>query len=145
MRLMPASSAAARKPVNERFTPGDPSEVELKRTPSLPKNVASTAAAAPLKLLCPDVYAGNGGVGSSGDQSGSAVISGLLRRFAERIAVTGRQTSNLYLQSQQQMAASASATFSIANSRAFSASVVPSSAATDWAMRFQWPGGVTVP
>ena len=53
------------------------------RTASVPKNAASAAAADPLNELCPDVYAGNGGVGNSGDQSGSA----------SPIAVTGRQKS----------------------------------------------------
>src|SRR4051794_509780 len=43
------------------------------------------------------------------------------------------------------MPASASAIFSRANRRAFSASDVPRAAATVWAILFQWPRGETVP
>src|SRR5947209_7935330 len=105
MRLMPASWAAAPKPSNSRTTPGSPSESEPKRTPSPPKNSASAAAAAPLKVLCPDVYDGNGGVGNSGSQSGSGASAGSCSEPADRTAVTGRQTSKRYLHSQQAMAA----------------------------------------
>src|SRR5215203_991342 len=111
MRLIPASSAAARKDSNERVTPGSPSEVVEKLTRSVPKNAASAAAADPLNELCPDVYAGNGGVGRSGVQVGST----------SRIAVTGRHTSNENLHSQHTSEASAIATFNSANSRALSA------------------------
>src|SRR4051794_15236696 len=110
MRLIPASSAAARNPANERDTPGSPSEVEQNRTSSVPQNAARTAAAAPLNELCPDVYAGNGGVGSRGVQHGSVTLA----------AVTGLHTSNMNLQSQQTTAASAIATLRRANSRAAS-------------------------
>src|SRR5262249_14299622 len=61
------------------------------------------------------------------------------------IAVSGRSRSNLYLHSQQVIAASASATLSIANSRALLTVLRPRSAAMERAMRFQWPGGVAVP
>src|SRR5438093_233082 len=107
MRLIPASSAAAQNPGYARVTPDKPSEVDENRTWSVPQKAARAAAAAPLNELCPDVYAGNGGVGRSGAQAGSA----------SRAAVTGRHTSNWYLQSQQTTAASAIATFSRANSR----------------------------
>src|SRR5436190_22929079 len=119
MRLIPASSAAAQKPAKDRTTPGTPSEVEANRTPSDPKNAARAAAAAPLNELCPDVYAGNGGVGSSGDQHGSSSWA----------AVTGRHTSKRYLQSQQTTAASAIVTFSRANRRAASPPPSPPSPA----------------
>src|SRR5216110_2598670 len=112
MRLIPASSAAAQKPAKDRTTPGTPSEVEANRTSSDPKNAARAAAAAPLKELCPDVYAGNGGVTSSGDQPGSS---------PSRTAVTGRQTSKRNLHSQHTTPASAIATLSSAKRRALSA------------------------
>src|SRR5437764_4780316 len=113
MRLRPASSAATENDSNDRVTPGSPSDVEENFTRSVPKKAASAAAAAPLNELCPDVYDGNGGVGRSGVQFGSA----------GRMAVTGLQKSNRYLQSQQIIPASAIATFNSANSRALSASV----------------------
>src|SRR5262245_24894063 len=135
MRLIPASSAAELNDLNDRVTPGSPSEVEEKLTRSVPKNAASAAEAAPLNELCPEVYAGNGGVGNSGIHVGSL----------SRIAVTGRHTSNRYLQSQHTIAASAIATFNSANSRVLSIRFRFRSAATVCAMRFQCPGGVTVP
>src|SRR5438093_13573521 len=107
MRLIPASSAAAVNESKDRVTPGRASEVVENFTRSVPKNAPSAAAPAPLKELCPEVYDGNGGVGNSGDQSGSTA----------RIAVTGRQRSNENLQSQQTTEASAIATFNSANSR----------------------------
>src|SRR5437762_1190420 len=113
MRLAPASFAAAENESNDRVTPGSPSEVVENLTASVPKNSLRAAAPAPLNELCPDVYDGNGGVAMSGVQVGSVA----------RSAVTGRHTSNLYLHSQQIIAASASATFSSANSRALSTSV----------------------
>src|SRR5215217_8912264 len=111
MRLTPASSAAAQNPEYARTARGRASEADVNRTSSVPKKVARAAAAAPLKELCPDVYAGNGGVGSSGDQRGSS----------SRAAVTGRHTPKRNLQSQQTIAASAIVTFSRANRRAVSA------------------------
>src|SRR5205807_7904113 len=114
MRLSPASWAAAEKLSNDRATPGSPSEVMSNRTASVPNAAASTAAAAPLNELCPDVYDGNGGVSRSGCQSGSGVTSGSPSRPAARTAVAGRQKSNRYLQSQQAIATSASATLSAA-------------------------------
>src|SRR4051794_26193149 len=145
MRLRPASSAASEKRLNERVTPGKVSEVVVKRTSSVPKKEARTAAAAPLKVLCPEVYDGKGGVVSSGAQLGSGAVSGLPSRSASWMAVTGRQKAKLYLQSQQVMPASARAMLSRANRRALSASALPRCRATSWAMRFQCPGGVTVP
>src|SRR5262249_35363340 len=134
MRLRPASSAAAEKREYDRVTSGKPSDVLVKRTSLVRKKPASTVAAAALNVLWPDVYDGNGGVVSSGVQSRSS-------ESTSRMACTGRQTLNLYLQSQQPMPASARAKLSSANRRAFSAIDVPRSAATVWAMRFQWPGG----
>src|SRR3954468_21236802 len=110
---MPASSAAAQNPGYERTTPGSPSEVDVNPTRSVPKNAARAAAAAPLNELCPDVYAGNGGGGRGGVQGGGG----------SRAAVPGRHTSKWYLQSQHTTAASAIATFKVANSLA--ASPVP--------------------
>src|SRR5262245_55176014 len=111
MRLIPASSAAALKESNGLVTPGSPSEVEENFTRSVPKKVARAVEAAPLNELCPDVYAGKGGVGRRGVHFGST----------SRKAVTGRQKSKRYLQSQQMTAASAIATFRRANRRALSA------------------------
>src|SRR5947209_6409485 len=145
MRLMPASAAAAEKLANERRTPGRPSEVVSKRTRSVPKKFASAAAAAPLKLLCPDVYAGNGGVSSSGVQLRSAGAAGLPLSSDSRMAVIGRQNANVNLHHQHRIAVSAMLTFSSANRRAFCASVLPRARAASWAIRFQCPGGVDVP
>src|SRR5438552_9697252 len=116
MRLRPASWAAAQKPSKERRWPGAPSDVVLKRTASVPKKSARAAAAAPLKVLWPEVYEGNGGVVSSGRQSGWRSVSGLPPRSASRTAVIGRQKSYLNLHSQQQTPASARQTLSSANS-----------------------------
>src|SRR2546425_5547217 len=110
MRLIPASCAAALKEEKLRTTPGISSDSVVKGM-SPPKRAASTAAAAPLKVLCPDVYSGNGGVTSSGVQPASFSVSTGGSRSPLRIAVTGRQNSNLYLQSQEMIAASASAMF----------------------------------
>src|SRR5262245_8910802 len=137
MRLMPASAAASLKRWNERTTPGMASEVEVKLTSSVPKNFASAAAAAPLKVLCPDTYDGKGGVFNSGVHCGSAASFSFFNSAALRMAVTGRQKSHLNLHSQQQMPASARATFKSAKSRAFSSIDRPRFSATDAAMRFQ--------
>src|SRR5688500_3739343 len=110
MRLIPASAAAELNESKARDTPGSPSEVVEKRTRAVPQNAASAAAAAARNGLCPDVYAGNGGVGNSGVHVGST----------SRIAVTGRHTSNLYLHTQHTSDASAIATFRSANSLALS-------------------------
>ena len=111
----------------------------------MPKKSARTAAAAPLTELWPEVYAGKAGVPRSGVQAASAAVSGLPSSAASRMPVIGRQKLNSYLASQQLMTASAMATLSAANSRAFSSSVLPCCSATIWAMRFRWPGGVAVP
>src|SRR4051794_37202796 len=76
------------------------------------------AAAAALKVLCPEMYDGNGGVAQSGVQAGSAVTSGLTPPSPARIAVTGRQVSYVYLAPQAAIPASARAMSSRANSRA---------------------------
>src|SRR5262245_30774092 len=120
MRLMPASPAAALKLSKRRVTPGIASEVDSNVILSLPKNEASAAAAAPLKVLWPEVYDGKGGVLSSDSQFGSAASDSFFNAPAARIAVTGRQKSILNLQSQHAMAASAKATLSMASSRALS-------------------------
>src|SRR5262245_30432962 len=142
---MPASAAASLKRLKERTTPGSASDVVVKSISSVPKNLASAAAAAPLKVLWPDVYDGNGGVFRSGIHWGSAVSFSFFNSPALRMAVTGRQKSHLNLHSQQQIAASASATFRSAKSRALSSIDRPRFSATVAAMRFQCPGGVTVP
>ena len=91
MRLIPASSAAAQKLVNRRVTPGRPSEVVSKRSLSEPRTDARIVAPAPLKLLWPLVYDGNGGVAMSGSQSRSGAVSGLPSVSASRIPWIGRQ------------------------------------------------------
>ena len=117
---------------------------------SRPKKSFSTAAAAPLKLEWPEMYVGNGGVTISGVQAGSAVVSGLPSVSAARMPVTGRQKSVAYLASQAMIAASAIATLSIANSRAFSRERVAlllgddlapsrSDARAAWPCRRRWP------
>src|SRR5262245_52549347 len=145
MRLRPASAAAAEKLVKERRMPGTPSEVVSNATWSVAKKLRRAVAAAPLKVLWPDVYEGNGGVGSNGSQSGSGAVSGLPSRSAWRMAVTGRQNSSANLMIQQTRPASARLRLSSANKRALSARLVLRARATSWAMRFQWPGGVDVP
>src|SRR5688500_13911610 len=80
-----------------------------------------------------------------GVQAGSAMVAGLPSVSARRIPVTGRQKSVSNLQSQAMIAASAMATFSMANRRAFSERVLPSDVATAAAMTFRWPPGVAVP
>src|SRR6266568_981516 len=137
MRLMPASAAASLKLLNERTTPGSASEVVLKLTSSVPKNFASAPAAAPLKVLWPETYDGNGGVFNSGVHSASALSFSVFNSFALWIAVTGRHRSHLNLHSQQQIPASARATFKSAKSRAFSSIDRPRFSATVAAMRFQ--------
>src|SRR5437588_12926459 len=109
MRLSPASFAAAVKLVNDRVAvcAGSPWSVNGR---SAPKNPARTVLAAALKVLCPEIYVGNGGVTSSGVQVGSAPL---------RMAVIGRQKLSVYFASQAAMPASASAQFSAKNIWAF--------------------------
>src|SRR5262245_19770945 len=64
---------------------------------------------------------------------------------ASLIAVTGRQKWNVYVASQEEMAASAMAIFNKANNLAFCSNVLPCAAARICAMLFQCPGGVSVP
>src|SRR5262245_26271663 len=61
------------------------------------------------------------------------------------MAVTGRQSLHANFMSQHTTAASASAMFNNAKSRAFSCTDNPDVRAALCAIRFQWPGGVTVP
>src|SRR5690606_36102421 len=131
-RLMPASLAAASKPEKLRTTPGVPSEVVEKGMASLPKNDANTVAAPRLKVLCPDVYSGNGGVGISELQVTSGSVSGLPSVSASRMAEIGRHRSYVNFASQQEIAASAMVRLSNANRRAFSSKVSPSAALTVW-------------
>src|SRR5437867_2113931 len=128
---MPASSAADQMLVNLRVASGSPSEVVANGILSAPNDCASTAAAAELKVLWPETYAGNGGVSSSGVHFDSG--------SASRIAVMGRQNSNVNLITQHRMPASARAMFRCANSLAFSTSVLPRSSAIVWAILFQCP------
>src|SRR5262245_9070167 len=77
--------------------------------------------------------------------AGSGSVAAFPSESAARMAVTGRQKLKKYFASQAQMAASASAMFMSAKRRALSASAVPRSVLTCCAMRFQCPGGVSVP
>src|SRR5687768_13603364 len=128
---MPASSAAAHKLVKLRVTPGSASDVVVKRTLSVPNECANDAAAAELKVLWPDMYAGNGGVSSKEVHFSSPGIS--------RIAVIGRQKSNVNLITQHKTPASARLMFRCANMRAFSARVPRRSFAIACAIMFQCP------
>src|SRR5262245_15086890 len=143
MRLCPASSAAAAKLANDRVTPGKSSVVSEKLVG--PNTASSTVLAAPLNVLCPDVYVGKFGVTSNGTHVASGVVAALLSWPASRIAVIGRHRLYWYLQSQATMPASASARSNSANSRAFCTSVLPRSRAMCCAIWFQCPGGVAVP
>src|SRR4051812_28001835 len=117
---MPASLAAALNEGNARVTPGKSSDVVVNGMSSEPKNSASTAAAAPLKVLCPETHSGNGGVTSKGVHEPSATVSGFPSVSALRMAVIGRQKLYRYLQSQATIPASARAKLSNAKRRAFS-------------------------
>jgi hypothetical protein len=56
-----------------------------------PKAFVNTADAAPLKVLCPEMYSGKGGVLINGSQFGSALVRLFPSLSAPRIAVIGRQ------------------------------------------------------
>lgn len=75
--------------------------------------------------------------GGRGIHAGSCTVSGLPSLSASRIAVIGRQSSNQYFASQQDMIASACAMFSTANSRAFCESVRCRAREAVTAARFQ--------
>ena len=62
-----------------------------KRILFVPKNTLRTVAAAPLKVLWPEMYSGKGGVTSSGVQAGSGFVAEFPSRAAAWIAVIGRQ------------------------------------------------------
>src|ERR1044071_155821 len=119
MRLCPASSAACERLVKLRVTPGSPSEVVENEIWSVPKNCDSNRALDALKVLCPDVYDGNGGVAMSGVQFVSASVSGLPSTSACWMPVMGRQLLYAYLVSHATMAASATVRLSSAKRRAF--------------------------
>src|ERR1700730_19256397 len=61
------------------------------------------------------------------------------------MAVTGRQKLYVYLAPQEEMMASAVATFSRANRRASATRSSPRAADTPWAIVFQWPKAKEVP
>src|SRR5260221_8345138 len=105
---------------------------------------AKIVEAAPLKVLWPEMYSGNGGVVSNETQLVSIKVSGLLSRSPCWIAVIGRQVLYLYLASQAAMPASAIARFKSANTRAFCTKEKPKFVEIFSATAFQWPGGVTV-
>src|SRR5262245_19103354 len=114
MRLTPASSAACAKVVKDRgacCARGSPASVNVK---SGPKNAVRTTSAAPLNVLWPETWAGNGGVVRMGVQARSAVASGLPSASAWRMAVTGRQRLVAYFASQAAIPASHRAEFSAA-------------------------------
>ena len=73
-----------------RVTLARPSLVVVKVTRSVPKKLERIEAAVALKVLCPELYDGKGGVAISGDQPASASVSGLPSAAAFRIAVIGR-------------------------------------------------------
>src|SRR5262245_15059216 len=99
MRLCPASSAACDRLLQERTTPGriagqrfGSGDAIENAIASVPKRSARRRADDPLKLLCPDVYDGKGGIGMSVVQPGSATVSGLPSESASTvIAVYGRR------------------------------------------------------
>src|ERR1044071_633583 len=119
MRLMPASCAACEKELKVRGVPGMSSDVVVNEMSSEPNTTPSTAAAAPLKVLWPEMYSGKFGVTRNGVHVGSLTVSGLPPISALGMAVIGRQKLKAYLQSQAMIAASASAMFKRANRRAF--------------------------
>src|SRR5262245_42377966 len=144
MRLRPASSAAARNPLKRRWpaSPSDPIENAIASSLKYPDRMAAPA---PLNVLWPDVYVGNGGVVRSDVHFVFGTVASLASRSAWWMAVFGRHIRKRNLQSQQQMLASARARFKSANSRAFSARVSLRLRDTSWAIKFQCPGGVQVP
>src|ERR1700693_4132664 len=117
---MAASLGAWSKPVKGRVTPEPPGLVlPMLKAVLGPKMESRTVAAAPLKVLWPLTYSGNGGVLISGRQEGSAERPGLPPPAL--MAVMGRQKLKAYLASQATMAASPIATFSSASIRVVSA------------------------
>src|SRR5262245_34824623 len=111
MRLRPASSAAARNPLQRRW-PASPSGPIQNAIASSLKYPARTAAAAPLNVLWPDVYVGNGGVVSSDVHFVFGTVASLASRSAWWMAVIGRHSRKRNLQSQQQTPASVRARLS---------------------------------
>ena len=95
-----------------------------------------------LKVEWPETYSGKGGVTSSDVQLASAAVWSLPSVSASRIAVIGLQKPKSYFVFQATMAASARPTFSSANRRAFSETLLPWASAICSAIWFQWPGGV---
>src|SRR5258706_7814264 len=106
MRASLISSRAAEKLRKERTTPGIRSDSDWKRV-VWPKNLASTRAAAPLTVECPDGYSGWLGVANRGCHVGSSTVAGFPSVAARGMAVTGRQKTKWYFASQHAMPASA--------------------------------------
>src|SRR5438094_79945 len=73
IRLSADSCAASEKLVNERAGTAEFSLGNVNAIWLVPKKLLSTVAAAPLKLECPEIYVGNGGVTISGVQFATAV------------------------------------------------------------------------
>src|SRR3954449_6596672 len=90
-RLNAASSAACEKLANERSATLGFSDFRVKLTLSVPKKSARTVAAAPLKVLWPEVKVGKFGVTINGVQVGAAGVSGVPSVPASRIGGIGRQ------------------------------------------------------
>src|SRR5207247_8846144 len=100
----------------------------------------STEARAPLSVLCAAAYEGTFSVTISGVPLGpDAAAAWRALPPGNAIALTGRQKLYVYLASQQEMMASASAMFTRANRRASPTRSRPCSADTCWAISFQWP------
>ena len=85
--------AALEKVGKCRTTPGSASELLVNATLSVPKNRASTVAAAAPNVLCPEMFSGNGGVTMNGCHVGSGAVAGLPSLAPAWMAVTGRQKS----------------------------------------------------
>jgi len=120
---------------------------------SEPVNDRSTAAAE--KVECPLMYSANDGVGRNGRHLVPRISTRLpwfgaqarMVSFSmiQRTAVIARIELKARLASQATMLASSSALLRAKNSLASWPRVWPRRRATSWAIRFQWPGGVTLP
>src|SRR4051794_27317849 len=152
------TSFAGTRPGSTRELPRVKVTVPPKR--SLPENARRISAPAALKVLWPDEYSANGGVGNVvgwyGNQSSPAIrlvprpgppqAVIVVPRKSQRITVNGRTESNAILLSHAQQPASKIAVVRAkksltARSRSCSTELVASRASTCCANRFQWPGG----
>src|SRR5512133_164353 len=111
------SASTDEKLANVRV-PGLTSDVSVTAVSS-PKAAAKTKAAAPLTVEWPEGYSGCAGVPAGKKSSQGVQVGSGFELEGSRIAVMGRQKLNRYLESQHAIAASAMATFSKANRRAF--------------------------